>query len=409
MTQNEESERVYFLDNVRSLLVLLVVVLHATFAYSKFVPWWCVKDLSGNSAIFDIFLFLLDIFLMPSLFFIAGYFATPSYVKNGASAFLSKKFKRLCLPLLIAIPIISPTFAYIYSYKNVEISPAAFWVNYMAGAFEFDIKIMNWTSHFNQAHLWFLSLLLFFFVIYVATIKLKVSLTKNNTYSRNAAKALSPIILFVSVVFLSALSTGVANIIFPKNLGYSPWVSVGNVLIFDPSRIVSYFLYFGVGIYAFKNKWFSNIKILGSLMLWIALCFIFSICSVYMLTVIMTKPSLVVFVLFLVSKSLLCISCLLTILLFSHRYWNIYSRFNQTLAENSYNIYVLHFVFIIVLQLLLKDAIEGGQFIKFFIVSITTIISSFTLSQYGLRLFPRITIIGIYASFVTLMIVGQNF
>ncbi len=45
MAPNENYDHILFLDNLRYLLVLLVVVLHATFAYSKFVPWWCVKEL----------------------------------------------------------------------------------------------------------------------------------------------------------------------------------------------------------------------------------------------------------------------------------------------------------------------------------------------------------------------------
>lgn len=48
MTQNGKFEGVYFLDSVRSLPVLLVVVLHATFAYNKCVPWWCVNSNSRH-------------------------------------------------------------------------------------------------------------------------------------------------------------------------------------------------------------------------------------------------------------------------------------------------------------------------------------------------------------------------
>jgi glucan biosynthesis protein C len=406
MAQNENYNHILFLDNLRYLLVLLVVVLHATFAYSKFVPWWCVKELSDSTVIFDTLLLLLNIFLMPSLFFIAGYFATPSYLKNGASVFISKKIKRLGLPLLIAIPIISPTFSYIYSFKSIEISAAAFWANYMDSALNFDVKIMDWTSHFNHAHLWFLSLLLFFFVIYVVIAKLKATIGENNnTSTRKATKTFNPIVLFALVTFLSAVSTGIAKIIFPNTSGSAPWVSIGNLLIFDPSRIVSYALYFAMGVYAYQKKWFFDIKIPGSSTQWFVLCILSSVSFVFILNTLIAKPSFVVSILFLISKSLLCIFYLSTMLILAHNYWNSPSRLNQLLAANSYNIYILHLLILIIIQLLLKNWAEGFLFIKFCVVSIATIFLSYTLSQYALRSYPRLTVMGIYAIFITLLII----
>lgn len=406
MTQDKNDDHIIFLDNLRYLLVLLVVVLHATFAYSKFVPWWCVKELGESTAIFDTLLLLLDIFLMPALFFIAGYFATPSYLKNGALVFLSKKIKRLGLPLLIAIPIISPTFSYIYSFKSIEISPATFWANYMASALNVDVKIMDWTNHFNHAHLWFLSLLLFFFVMYVVVAKLKATIRGNKTSSRKATKTINPLVSYALVTFLSAVSTGIANIIFPNTSGSAPWISIGNLVIFDPSRIVSYALYFVMGGYAYQKKWFFDIKIPGSSKLWIVLCILLSVSSVCTLNTLMEKPSFIGFFLFLISKSLLCISCLSTMLILAHSYWNSASRLNQLLAANSYNIYLLHFLILITIQLLLKNWAEGFLFVKFCVVSIATIFLSYVLSQYALRNFPRETVMGIYATFATLLIMS---
>jgi len=48
----KEPSRILFLDNLRYLMVLLVVVLHAATPYSNFVPWWAVKE-PNESAVFS--------------------------------------------------------------------------------------------------------------------------------------------------------------------------------------------------------------------------------------------------------------------------------------------------------------------------------------------------------------------
>ena len=89
MLKKNDTSRIIFLDNLRYLLVLLVVVLHAACSYSKLTHWWCVSD--SSSPFFDDLLMVLDVFLMPILFFIAGYFAISSLQDKGINHFLKKK------------------------------------------------------------------------------------------------------------------------------------------------------------------------------------------------------------------------------------------------------------------------------------------------------------------------------
>ena len=69
--QKESLDRLIFFDNIRYLMVLLVVVLHSAGAYSNHTSWWTVND--TNSIFFDYLLGVLDVFLMPTHFFIAGF------------------------------------------------------------------------------------------------------------------------------------------------------------------------------------------------------------------------------------------------------------------------------------------------------------------------------------------------
>src|SRR3990172_284341 len=73
--------RAAFIDNVRYLMVVLVVVHHSVAAYAIVAPHWAVHDTNTFAA--DIIRELLDVFMMPVLFFAAGYFALPSLEKKG--------------------------------------------------------------------------------------------------------------------------------------------------------------------------------------------------------------------------------------------------------------------------------------------------------------------------------------
>jgi hypothetical protein len=74
--------RVAFLDNLRYLMVVFVLVYHSFGAYATVAPHWVVHDTSSFAA--DIIRELFDVFMMPVLFFVAGYFALASLEKKGA-------------------------------------------------------------------------------------------------------------------------------------------------------------------------------------------------------------------------------------------------------------------------------------------------------------------------------------
>lgn len=410
MTQNKDTNRILFLDNLRYLMVLLVVILHSAVSYSNVVPWWCVTELNEASVFFDIVLLFLDVFLMPVLYFIAGYFAISSFQKRGAWLFLKRKFKRLGLPLLIGIPLISPSFSFIYHYTrngfSNHISFGKYWMNYIKGAGDFQIGIIDSIDHFSHFHLWFMSLLLFFFVIFV------LYASKNRWHeapvpldSSGNTPEKSILIPLAVVGFISTVSTFIANLIFASPSNPEPWVTIGNILQFQPTKVVSYMLYFGMGIYAFRNKWFINTKIPGHPAVWTISCVLLSFCLLIILKQLMVAFSIGILFLFLSVRSFLCVSFLAAFTLWAVRYWNRPSHFNALLALNSYYIYIIHVLIVIILQLLLAGWSGGSVFIKFGIVSFASILVSYGISQYAIRPYPRLSVIAIYTLFAILLLI----
>ena len=89
--------RLIFFDNLRYLMVILVLVFHSGASYGSIVALWPYHDPNPTEVV-DLLLMILDVFMMSILFFIAGYFALPSLQKKGGRRFLEGKFKRLGIP-----------------------------------------------------------------------------------------------------------------------------------------------------------------------------------------------------------------------------------------------------------------------------------------------------------------------
>ncbi len=72
-----EENRLFFLDNLRTFIIFLVVFFHAGWVYEKsgiLSAVWIVDDPSKND-LAGILNLIMDMFMMPTMFFISGYFA----------------------------------------------------------------------------------------------------------------------------------------------------------------------------------------------------------------------------------------------------------------------------------------------------------------------------------------------
>ena len=409
MTQFKTVDRIVFLDNLRYLMVLLVVVLHSATSYSNFVPWWPVKEPNAHSVFFDVILLILDIFLMPVLFFIAGFFAISSFQTKGTRLFLKRKSIRLGLPIILSIPLTGPSFAYLYHYmRHTHIRSAGFagyWLEYMQGAADLKIGIIDSVDQFSHSHLWFMSLLLFFFVCFTLFAGLKIRSGDHTPQPAHSGHSKVSIwVLLASAGAITTVSTFTADMLFASPANPDPWVTVGNLLMFQPARVISYVIYFWMGIYAFNNNCFSGLKIPGHPMTWAITCLVLSICLLLILRQLFSNYSSGTYFLFITVRSFLCVAFLAAFTCWAVRHWNRPSKFHARLAENSYHIYIVHFLIVALMQFLVSGWFDGAVFIQFGIVALSSILFSYGISHYALRPYPRITVIGLYSIFIVMLI-----
>ncbi len=120
--------RLYFLDHVRAVIILLVILLHAAMTYMAYPPpWWYVIEPENSLALTGLVL-LLDVPNMQILFFIAGFFAYSSLEKYGAGRFLRQKGLRLGLPWLVGVVFLAPLVTYLIPFsRGIAPSYLEFW------------------------------------------------------------------------------------------------------------------------------------------------------------------------------------------------------------------------------------------------------------------------------------------
>ncbi|HEX2855542.1 MAG TPA: acyltransferase family protein [Opitutaceae bacterium] len=104
--------RLPWVDNLRTLLILLVVNIHACVTYSHVGDWYIKEQpeppLLPAKLVFLIWEGHLQAFFMGLLFFLAGFFAHGSIARHGVGKFVRERLLRLGVPLLAFVFIINP-------------------------------------------------------------------------------------------------------------------------------------------------------------------------------------------------------------------------------------------------------------------------------------------------------------
>ncbi|WP_371371739.1 acyltransferase family protein [Sporomusa aerivorans] len=366
--QNVNRERrIYFLDNLRSFIVLLVVVFHASMAYMPNAPWWWyVLDTQRNS-FFDGFVLINDVFMMPIMFFIAGYFSVKSLVRHSAAAFVRDKVTRLIIPWIIGVIFLAPAITYFIYITRSQTPPAYlyYWFNLFFG------------KSYQQAHYWFLGALALLCLILAFVYScgwLKTTLLKAN---KPSTAFLTLFVLIGSVVFF-----GVNTIINDYE-----WVNVKYILLIQPTRFVLYILYFMLGVYAYRRQWFIPGGYCPRPLKWSLSAIITGFLFLYGKSAFAGNGALPVLAANALLHTLFCLCAVFALFGIFQRWVNSRSYIWRRLAANSYAIYFVHQFPVFILNYALLN-LKYGPFIKFFISGSLAVILSYIVSVLFLNRLP---------------------
>ena len=374
--------RIYFLDNLRTFLILLVVILHAGIVYEPILEnTWIVSDPEKSSSIGLIRMYL-DLFVMFIIFYISGYFIPFSVSRKTTREFLTSKFKRLMIPWMVAVFTLIPAYKVIFLYSRGL--PQEEWFSYFHLFQRTGTDLSNFANNPVQNWLWFLPVLFLFQATYLG-------LNKSNLLSAKISLKTGVILTFVVGLVYSML----ISILELRGWFNSP------LLHFQRERLLIYFMAFLLGSLSYKLNVFESKQkkwknyILSNVVLTISLG-IFTAVALNFFFNIINPARDYFFVSETIDRILYYISALLSMLSFLYIFIHVF-RFNfnksyrlmSELNKNSYAVYIIHVVVMGVIALFMLK-LQLPAFIKFLILAILTFVVSNVLVSVYRKYFQKV-------------------
>jgi surface polysaccharide O-acyltransferase-like enzyme len=374
------SNRLVFLDNIRYFIIFFVILQHVALIYIGQAGRGTVLQ-----QLFQLIISITDVFIMPPLFFVAGYFALKSMKRHGTANFVAGKFKRIWLPWLAGVLLLIPISLFclrMAEQGDVSMRFYPYWLNFMKSAVAFHTGYYV-SGQFTPRHLWFLSNLFVFFLGFAGfrEVYKRISARKPLATVQPDGKHFSPLIVLTIVAILSGLAFFVASLAF--TWGYRA-ITVLNLIYFEPSRVTFYIIYFIVGIYAAPRNWFDGNARLGRPIVWCAaslvLVAVFSYVILFLPFDMPTGGKFLVSIL----RSAVCIAMFGAMMTCGRVYWNRPNPVDSIFSRNSYTVYIIHYPINAALAMLLMT-LAAPVMVKAAILFITTAALSYLASEYAVR------------------------
>lgn len=365
-----QESRLHFLDNLRTLIIFLVVVYHAGGVYESTGIWasfWIVDD-PATTTLPGILNLVLDIFVMSTLFLVSGYWVPASVAHKSGWGFLRSRFRRLMVPWLIAVFTLIPLYKVVFLYSRHL--PQEHWTAY------FHVSSNSVTG---QSWLWFLPVLFVFNVLYLLFSRARLGIPGMSLRSAVAGTFL------VGWIYSSGMDL----------LGLRGW-TLTPLLDFQRERILIYWLYFLLGVLCFRLRVFDQppasrklYKIVNGVS-WIPITvyLVFLIVPVVSPgTVIVSRVVDRVVVWFCFHASLLSLVYLM--IESFRRYLDRPGRIWTELSANSYYVYIIHVVVIggIAAAML---SLPVPALLKYLVLTVSAYAASNLIVSVSRRAFGRI-------------------
>lgn len=393
----QNSDRLFFWDTARAVLVLLVVALHAAAAYCTVLPWWHVRNAMTGPA-FDLLLSALDGFLMPTLFFIAGAFAPASLARRDPGTFFRAKVLRFVPTLLLLMVTLLPLMTYV-GYVSRTPEPMGFpaylgdWL--ASGA---DVAVHLYTTvadgmaardAISTHHLWFLAVLVGLFGGYalwrtVFPARLPSRAPGRDTPARTGVR---PVPLVAA-----ALGMGAACACVALGMPDGSWLRATALVVVQPTRLPLYVGFFALGA-AVAEQGGLAAPWPGPWWLWLAVAVISlaAMFAAYPAVIGQTPgpfPLVLTHYLGRAFVSLGVVGLLGDLAGRGPAGKSAPGRLSRTLAASSYHVYLLHMPVVVILQYALVDA-ALSMYVKFGAVWLVAVTACVLASRTFVRAVAR--------------------
>ena len=378
-------QRDTWVDYLRATITVLVVAHHSSLAYTTFAHFDKEAYINSTHPIvdnkrwigLDIFENFNDIFFMSLMFFIGGLFLTKSIAKKGTMAFIRDRCLRLFIP-----------FIFIGTLSNLIAHFPSFYIAHNEGSLKAYITDFFTVEKWPVGPPWFIWVL-FAFNLLFALIYMPAKNIFSSTGNRISRLGNRPLLCFL----LLAALTWLLYVPVAYNIGAGTWTGWGP-FDFQLSRILLYFGYFMTGVIVGNADFHNGIFARGSALvsrwlIWIVLTLaVFLILTVSgqydVLKQLVIKGVLPEFTAWMIYYTVYVFSCTLSCIAFLTTFRALANRpkpWMDSLADNAYLIYLIHYIFVLWTQLFLQD-LATPAWGKFLIVFLNALVLSWMISLF---------------------------
>jgi glucans biosynthesis protein C len=362
--------RLAYIDNLRALVIAMVIVHHAAQPYGPTGGNWPIAN-PTRAAILEPFFIVNAAFGLGLLFLIAGYFMPRAYDRKGARRFLADRLLRLGLPLLFVSLVLFLPLGYAMGDQSQPFGA------YLAG----------YLRRPELGHMWFVSAL----IIFIGGYALWRRLTGPATPPLPTTPPDHPAIL--GYVLVLALVSFVVRIWFPID----HWVDPVPFVRLEPAHLPQYLSLFIIGIVAERRDWLRQLPTATG-MAWLAAglaaaVLIYAATILGQLTAIDIdlgadgRLSLVALVSSTL-ESVIAVGLSVGLLTLFREHGDYQGVLARELAATSYAVYIIHIFPVIGLQVALTES-ALPPLAKFGLVALLALPLCFGLA-YGLRKLPGV-------------------
>jgi len=333
-----EVRRLYFLDNLRIALTVLVIAHHVGQAYGPTGGAWPIQE-AARAAILGPFFTVNRSFFMSLFFLISGYLMVASYDHHGSGPFLRSRLVRLGIPLLAFFFLIIPLQQYLCHLRAGDLAGLSFGQYYTTRYF----APVNAEANFQ--HLWYVEHLLLFGLCYAA---LRAVRRRSSQTDRTQTGPLKHSTIVVFAILL-AFASAVVRIRYPIDrwIGFLGFIQVAFA---DVPRDLSFFV---LGAIAYRRQWFLGVsKRMG--VTWLAVGLTLAV-GWYAYAMGRSAGAFhvsreVMRVVYPIWESFLCCGMCIGLLVLFREKLNVQSRWSRWMAENQYAAYLFHVPVIVLIQ-----------------------------------------------------------
>jgi glucan biosynthesis protein C len=377
-TRPDKPRRLYFADNLRWSMIVLVVFVHASVTYGPLGSWF-YRDSAGATETSDIILAVFGVFIqgffMGMLFLLAGYFTPGSYRRKGRTKFVKDRAIRLGVPALIFIFFIAPPIVYYPNEDSWHEQGTATFIEWLG-------DYLPDPSRWDTGPLWFTLALLAFTLVYVGF----TSLT-GSSESHGKTKLRQWHLLLV--VLLMGLGSFVVRLWHP--IGTDVW---NMQLCFFPQ----YIILFTLGISAYNNDWLQGLE-KGMARLWNVILLVLVVVVFPILTVaggaLEEEPGTDAYFgglhwqsfAFALWVEFYCVAVIVSLLFLYRERFNQQGKVSRYLSDNSFAVYVFHAPVVVGLAMVLHS-VSAPIVLKFLVLALCCLPLIYLLAGFVLRRIP---------------------